>query len=1030
MRYLKRVLAGVIVPLLVFVGCSSDEGSTNQADTTPPAKLTAVQTSATTTTVTFSWTNPSDSDYASMIIQRSGSTSATVPKSQTSYTVEGLTAGTDYSFSFISVDTTGNQSAAYVVSVTTKATEQEETDTTVASPSNLNITVSANQEIPGYFDVTASWTASTTASVTYKVSISDVSYETPISIDEETVSATTYSSLLSPSKYKISVTAVNESNVESNSVSKIITISESGATEIVDVVTIAAPTNLLLTGSVVNSGASVLAEWAASTTESVVEYKVSVTMTGVEVYSTTVTTTTATISELNLNTEYEIAVTAYDSEGNYSESVTKTITVESSVDETELTGITLAIATEGVTGTGTYSDSCLLHIGDAIKITMTVDPSTADASTITWHYDDTVFTYDSEAGTFTAKKSATTYIYCFSTNYVSSNTLYFTVGAKATSVSLGSDFTLELEGTTSKTLSPSYYDAEGEIISSPVVKTSSWLSSDTSVATVSESGVVTAVSKGTATITYTADGVPAESVVTVVDKIILLESVSFTTGAKTVAVGAEYTLVPVLEPENANSDVVYKAYTSTYTFGATNTESDVVTITGTTVKAKKEGVAYIYAQWQYGSTTYISGSYVTFTVKPAVTSFSLDATEIELGFTETYAIDVALEPTDAIASAITYESDNTAVSVSEDGVVSTTSIGPDTVTATITVKVDELTAQTVKVTFCIPVTSIELNKSVIVLGKNSSATNLTATVLPENATNKTVTWETSNADVITVADGTVTVKGDGFATITAKAGGKAAVASVLVLNTSDTFTYDASSLKTLTSEDSSDYEGYTTDTAGKVAYKYTTNKSADVDNIGKFDIIGYDSTNNKWQSTTYVNAGWGWKLNDTQVSLSETGSATSGNLRIDVVPVLVYDKGIPFVIFVQALTNIGTEDLTNQKFGSFTDIQVAGNDNAPVTLTDYGANLMDEVTNMVFALYSKSGEGVTPVSSHWIGKYASHSYNHVYDDGITDGYTSGQDSAMAYSWQNIDLAAGETKIFSVRLTFIVDEGGTLAPIVY
>ncbi|MBP3624605.1 MAG: Ig-like domain-containing protein, partial [Peptococcaceae bacterium] len=57
---------------------------------------------------------------------------------------------------------------------------------------------------------------------------------------------------------------------------------------------------------------------------------------------------------------------------------------------------------------------------------------------------------------------------------------------------------------------------------------------------------------------------------------------------------------------------------------------------------------------------------------------------------------------------------------------------------------------------------------------------LTATVLPENATNKTVTWTSSDETVATVADGVVTALKAGNVTITATADGKSATCEVTV----------------------------------------------------------------------------------------------------------------------------------------------------------------------------------------------------------------------------------------------------------
>ncbi len=62
--------------------------------------------------------------------------------------------------------------------------------------------------------------------------------------------------------------------------------------------------------------------------------------------------------------------------------------------------------------------------------------------------------------------------------------------------------------------------------------------------------------------------------------------------------------------------------------------------------------------------------------------------------------------------------------------------------------------------------------------------NLTATVAPENATDKTVTWATSDSAVATVADGVVTGRKAGTATITATAGGKSGTKDITVNMTS------------------------------------------------------------------------------------------------------------------------------------------------------------------------------------------------------------------------------------------------------
>lgn len=79
----------------------------------------------------------------------------------------------------------------------------------------------------------------------------------------------------------------------------------------------------------------------------------------------------------------------------------------------------------------------------------------------------------------------------------------------------------------------------------------------------------------------------------------------------------------------------------------------------------------------------------------------------------------------------------------------------------------------------IKVTSVAVSPKTLDLEVGQNGT-LTATVKPDNATNKTVTWTTSNDKVATVANGVVTAVGKGTATITAAADGKTATCTVTV----------------------------------------------------------------------------------------------------------------------------------------------------------------------------------------------------------------------------------------------------------
>ena len=79
-----------------------------------------------------------------------------------------------------------------------------------------------------------------------------------------------------------------------------------------------------------------------------------------------------------------------------------------------------------------------------------------------------------------------------------------------------------------------------------------------------------------------------------------------------------------------------------------------------------------------------------------------------------------------------------------------------------------------------PVSNITLNQTTVTLVEGESLT-LTATVAPDDATDKTVTWSSSDKSVATVDNnGKVTAVAAGTATITAKAGDKSATCVVTV----------------------------------------------------------------------------------------------------------------------------------------------------------------------------------------------------------------------------------------------------------
>jgi hypothetical protein len=114
--------------------------------------------------------------------------------------------------------------------------------------------------------------------------------------------------------------------------------------------------------------------------------------------------------------------------------------------------------------------------------------------------------------------------------------------------------------------------------------------------------------------------------------------------------------------------------------------------------------------------------------------------------------------------------------VDDNGKVTAVGSGEAKITATAGGK---YASCTVKVT--VLVTGITLDKTELDMTIDDEPVTLVAKVTPEGATDKTVTWSSSNEKVATVdANGKVTPVGNGTATITATAGGKTATCELSV----------------------------------------------------------------------------------------------------------------------------------------------------------------------------------------------------------------------------------------------------------
>lgn len=165
---------------------------------------------------------------------------------------------------------------------------------------------------------------------------------------------------------------------------------------------------------------------------------------------------------------------------------------------------------------------------------------------------------------------------------------------------------------------------------------------------------------------------------------------------------------------------------------------------------------------------------VTVTAPVPVTSVKLDQDELTCdSFDKSYFLNCTVYPDGASNTNVEWASSNPeVVQVYSSGDRRGQVVPQNPGIATITVSAQENPAVTydciVTVTATRPVESISLNHDAKTFTKAGETLQLTATIYPDSATNKTVTWKSSDKTVATVDEsGLVTAVGNGTADITA-----------------------------------------------------------------------------------------------------------------------------------------------------------------------------------------------------------------------------------------------------------------------
>ena len=185
---------------------------------------------------------------------------------------------------------------------------------------------------------------------------------------------------------------------------------------------------------------------------------------------------------------------------------------------------------------------------------------------------------------------------------------------------------------------------------------------------------------------------------------------------------------------------------------------------------------------------YATGALSYYTHQSALaTGITLSATTLSINSNSSEQLIATLTPETAFGTIMWSSSDESVATVDANGVVSGVTGGTCTITAKIS---GSLKTATCTVTVAQMVTSIVLSQTDIILELDEFV-RLTATVLPDNAANKALTWSSSNPDAAPVRNGRVDAYDYGTAIITCEAAdGSGVVATCMVLIVEDKSNYD------------------------------------------------------------------------------------------------------------------------------------------------------------------------------------------------------------------------------------------------
>lgn len=334
-----------------------------------------------------------------------------------------------------------------------------------------------------------------------------------------------------------------------------------------------------------------------------------------------------------------------------------TITVKTSNGKTAT--CTITVKDVEATGVTVSSTAVTLEVDKTQAITAKVSPDKADQS-VTWTSSNTSVAAVSSNGTITAKAVGTATITAKTTNGKTAAVAVTVKAVEATSVAITASVNSCLVNSTIALAAKVSPDKASQSVT--------WTSSNTSVATVSSSGVVTAKAVGTTTITAkTANSKSATYTITV--NPVTATAITLSETSKELAQDATVTLRATIVPAN----VTDKAITWT------SSNSSVATVdTNGKVTAKAAGTATITVKTANSKTATCT---ITVT-ETAVESITFDKTTAQMNVDETMTLTATVDPSNAGNKTLTWFSNNESVlTVDTNGKVTAKGAGKAIITA-------------------------------------------------------------------------------------------------------------------------------------------------------------------------------------------------------------------------------------------------------------------------------------------------------------------------------------------------------------